>query len=369
MFLSPRSTAFVKPSTDFKKVILLTTDGPDMVSSPIVKTDFTAFGRSEGLHFDYETRIKGLLKVRSPNWLHSGTRSVLRLSEDDIGIHLYKIKGCMPPKGGDWEHAIPNWVTFLNHEPFGTTTLTLAEKEAEMIFSFNETLIKEGLPILYAPLAIWVYNPKWPPKSRTGQPLKRENVAAFVAEAYGDDRLDDILFHLESAIPAVINEGEVLSELTNTYRKIGMLVGNSIASMHNNRYAWDTDTPRTNAHLGNVVLRIRNENIYFGPADMDSLKYLPKGSQDSEFNALKESNHFNLLAFALDPGVYSGNVVRFGRRAGLTDNLGFTAEGTNIREPLRRGIEEGYKHPDKAEPLSVIELKETYDLIQDKYHQ
>ncbi len=195
----------------------------------------------------------------------SGYRSVL-VSNGNGG--LFRLKGVSM----DLEN--PHIQKFDNgeFEIFGAQPRTSAEFEKQMSDRFNRVLEKEGIVPIMKCKGYWNY----PERKHYPKLIRGEKLSASVIEVQGDTRLDEFINLLENLFYSKAGQrlnqkgAKVMDKVVQLYYDMGYIVGRLKKLMDRNNQTWSSDSERSNAHVGNVVLYNGDENVKLGFVDFDA---------------------------------------------------------------------------------------------------
>ncbi len=292
--------------------------------------------------------------------LKSGRRSGLLSVEEALKVKGCRISSALKAEGPyTVRHIFPNGSTGIY--PEGGSTLSVVEREISNTLFINELLIAEGFPVPYEPKAIMHYGVMFNPDGADCA----EELAASVMGVKGDTRLAE-LYRLK---PADIKAARRVAN------RLGVISG--VQKRVTNGLYW-----ANSESAGNYVVFSEGNQLHSAPVDFEDtlpyedvdipeeLKYLSTRDHILDFpgwlHGLKE------LKLSAAPDLERRSIAKmFGsmQRSSLLFVEGRysrpTAQNTApwyFREEFKKGFKEGYKNPDKREPITLDMLVEAFDL-------
>ncbi|MBD3228204.1 MAG: hypothetical protein GF329_08440 [Candidatus Lokiarchaeota archaeon] len=237
-----------------------------LLSNNLTKTHLTAHkGYARGfLNKLVKFLRKPLIKAKKGEIYayKSGARSAIYPKNGKF----YRIKGCgMDEKGfiyEKYETFLDENTTVIKKRLRGCQFEGTCKKELEITEELSKIFEQKKLFFPNQSLGYWVYETE----------LDRVPYAGLY-ETFGDIRLnDDLLYFLEARLESNLSK---YTELLQLYYKIGLQVGHIKKVMNDAGYLWGTFFGKddrifhSNAHINNIVVAIKNNNVVLGPLDFD----------------------------------------------------------------------------------------------------
>jgi hypothetical protein len=312
--------------------------------------------RVEPVNSEVDLNIKPVVITSREHYDYEGVRSQGRGGIILFGGVKYKIKGCRVELALESQDLYRE--THASNVPKGGQLLSDVVEEIENTRKSNELLIAEGFSVPYEPEAIIHYGKVFK-SNRAGiflskvaravaytdpgilfeHLLDQDELAASVMKIKSDTRLLDFYSR------RIRNEE---AALTIAYR-FGLIAGAQKRVTED--FYWIS-------HVGNYVIFIEDNKVHLSMVDLgDAISY-----QDLKFKFLNskrrnfEINHILRSAdrsrLAVRMFYWSHNVPKE-RRFNVPKYF---------REAFAKGFMDGYKNPDKREPITLDMLVEAFDL-------
>lgn len=297
---------------------------------------------------------------RNLEGLRSGRRSALFELDGQPADEGFKVKG------GGIESAFKSSGLYrtshrnLGYAPEGGCVLSAVEREINNTLFFNELFTAEGFPVPYQPEATIHYGKMFEPDGRSEC---AEELAASVMRIKGDTRLAE-LYRLK------VRDYEAARGVAF---KVGLIAG-AQKRVTNNFYWKDSQS------TGNYVVFLNDGHLNLAPIDFeDTFPY-------KEFNISEEMRHNSAIYHTLHspwlfrrwreidlsdaPELEKYTITRiFGSmyrsslstvEGGFSNKRGFAPSYFKLE--FIKGFRDGYKNPDRREPITRADLRAAYGL-------